>query len=92
MDSQSNNKKSSDSSKNMRHNPGNTIELNDTSNKDLEDIIDENLITLKKVHAILLNCINLTKKQKLEFAESERYFMKQYLKQLTEKIDKKQND
>lgn len=58
----------------------------DPSDERLEDIIDENLITLKKVHSILLNCINLTKKQKLEFAESERYFMKLYLKQLTEKI------
>lgn len=92
MDSQADNKKPIERSKNMKQSPGSTIKLNDTSNKELEDIMDENLITLKKVHAILLNCINLTKKQKLEFAESERYFMKQYLKQLTEKIDNKQND
>ncbi len=32
--------------------------------EDLGEVIDENLITLKKVHSILLNCINLTKKQK----------------------------
>ncbi|MFX1320784.1 MAG: hypothetical protein ACFFAQ_03980 [Promethearchaeota archaeon] len=57
-----------------------------TNNENLEEIIDENLVTLKKVHSILLNCINLTKKQKIEFAESERYFMKMYLKKLTEKI------
>jgi len=57
-----------------------------TNNENLEEIIDENLVTLKKVHSILLNCINLTKKQKIEFAESERYFMKRYLKKLTEKI------
>ncbi len=63
-----------------------SINSDKSSNENLEDIIDENLITLKKVHSILLNCINLTKKQKLEFAESERYFMKLYLKQLTEKI------
>jgi len=63
-----------------------TQEYGDPSDECLEDIIDENLITLKKVHSILLNCINLTKKQKLEFAESERYFMKLYLRQLTEKI------
>jgi hypothetical protein len=56
-------------------------------NENLEDIIDKNLITLKKVHSILLNCINLTEKQKLEFAESERYFMKMYLKKLTDKIN-----
>ncbi len=46
---------------------------------------DENLITLQKIHAILLNCINLSKKQKLEFAESERYFMKLYLKKFQDK-------
>lgn len=47
---------------------------------------DDNLITLEKVHAILLNCINLTRKQKLEYAESERYFMKSYLKKLIKKL------
>jgi hypothetical protein len=92
MDSQTDNKKSFDSPKNRKKTPDNTIELIDIANEKLEDIIDENLITLQKVHAILLNCINLTKKQKLEFAESERYFMKKYLKKLTEKIDNNQND
>lgn len=48
----------------------------------IEDICDENLTTLQKIHAILLNCVNLSKKQKLEFCESERYFMKLYLKKL----------
>ncbi len=54
--------------------------------EDLGEVIDENLITLKKVHSILLNCINLTKKQKLEFAESERFFMKLHLKKLIDKL------
>ncbi len=48
----------------------------------IENICDENLTTLQKIHAILLNCVNLSKKQKLEFCESERYFMKLYLKKL----------
>ncbi|MHA2036249.1 MAG: hypothetical protein ACW98X_07435 [Promethearchaeota archaeon] len=52
----------------------------------VEDVFDENLTTLKKVHAILLNCINLTQKQKLEFAESERFFMKLHLKKLIDKL------
>ena len=65
--------------------------LKDTKSKDkiedkLDELIDENLITLKKVHAILLNCINLTKKQKLEFAESERFFMKLHLKKLLDRL------
>ena len=54
--------------------------------ENLDELIDEDLLTLKKVHAILLNCINLTKKQKLEFAESERFFMKLHLKKLINKL------
>jgi hypothetical protein len=53
----------------------------------IEDICDENLETLNKIHAILLNCSNLSKKQKLEFCESERYFMKQYLLKVKNKND-----
>ena len=48
--------------------------------------VDEDLTTLQKIHAILLNCINLTKKQKLEFADSERFFMKLYLRKLLDKL------
>ena len=66
--------------------------LEKSQGENLEEIIDENLITLKKVHSILLNCINLSKKQKLEFAESERYFMKIYLKKLTKKIENNEKD
>ncbi|MBA7519542.1 hypothetical protein ES705_11621 [subsurface metagenome] len=54
--------------------------------KKLEDICDENIITLKKIHAILLNCLNLNEKEKLEFCNSERYFMKLYLKKLNDKL------
>ena len=53
--------------------------------KNIENLCDENLTTLKKIHAILLNCLNLSKQQKLEFCESERYFMKLYLKKLKNK-------
>lgn len=61
--------------------------LQDRLEDEFEEVIDENLITLKKIHAILLNCINLTKKQKLEFAESERFFMKLHLKELLDKLE-----
>lgn len=47
---------------------------------------NEDLSTLQKIHAILLNCINLNEKQKLEFCTSQRYFMKLYLKKLREKL------
>ena len=55
--------------------------------REIENLCDDNLNTIKKVHAILLNCSNLSKKQKLEFCESERYFMKLYLKKLSDKTD-----
>ncbi|MFX0083806.1 MAG: hypothetical protein ACFE94_18810 [Candidatus Hodarchaeota archaeon] len=54
--------------------------------KKVEEICDENLITLKKVHAILLNCLNLNEKEKLEFCNNERYFMKLFLKKLNDKL------
>jgi len=53
-----------------------------SQNSEVGNICDENLITLQKIHAILLNCSNLSKKQKLKFCESERYFMKLYLQKL----------
>lgn len=58
------------------------------NNTEIENICDENLITLQKIHAILLNCSNLSKKQKFDFCESERYFMKLYLKKLKDKSKK----
>ena len=62
--------------------PDNISHLGDDAIKN----VDENLTILQKVHAILLNCINLTKKEKLEFAESERFFMKLYLKKLVNRL------
>jgi len=57
-----------------------------SQSKKVEEICDENLIALKKIHAILLNCLNLNEKEKLEFCNSERYFMKLYLKKLNNKL------
>jgi len=67
-----------------------TSAIND-KNRDfsIENLCDENLTTLQKIHAILLNCVNLSKKQKLEFCESERYFMKLYLKKLSQQNKEK---
>jgi len=93
MGSQTDNKKSQEALDDLEKPQDLSIQANnnfdsqDPSFKNLENIMDKNLVILKKVHSILLNCINLTKKQKLEFAESERYFMKLYLKRLTGKIN-----
>ena len=71
----------------VSQNPDKTyIKKKDT---EIENICDGNLITLQKIHAILLNCSNLSKKQKFEFCESERYFMKLYLKKLKDKSENK---
>ncbi len=50
------------------------------------EITDEDLLTLHKIHSILLNCINLSKKDKLEFCNSQRYFMKLYLKKMRDQL------
>ena len=79
----------SDSDTNINRKMGEVV-INTSQKKDeeIENICDDNLNTIKKVHAILLNCSNLSKKQKLEFCESERYFMKLYLKKLSDKTPK----
>jgi hypothetical protein len=59
--------------------------LSEIKQSNIETINDENLTTLQKIHAILLNCVNLSKKQKLEFCESQRYFMKLYLQKFIKK-------
>ena len=64
-------------------------EPTEDDDKVIEEICDENLDTLNKIHAILVNCSNLSKNQKLEFCESERYFMKLYLKKLMKQNEKK---
>ena len=43
---------------------------------------NENLVILKEIQEILQNCSNLSEKQKLEYCESQRYFMKLYLQEL----------
>ncbi|MFX0004406.1 MAG: hypothetical protein ACFE9C_14415 [Candidatus Hodarchaeota archaeon] len=49
---------------------------------------DEYLSISNDIHAILLNCSELTNSQKLDFCNNQRYFMKLYLKQLVIKINR----
>jgi len=42
--------------------------------------INENLKLLQQIQSILQNCSHLTDKQKLLYCESQRYFMKLYLR------------
>ena len=52
--------------------------------EEIENFCDENFSMLQKIHSILLNCSNMTQKQKREFCQSERFFMKQYLQKLVD--------
>ncbi|HEC40316.1 MAG TPA: hypothetical protein ENI29_18900 [bacterium] len=64
------------------------VELENSIEHVSEEIKDDDLLTLHKIHSILLNCINLSKKYKLEFCNSQRYFMKLYLKKMREQLEK----
>ncbi len=59
-----------------------------TKESEIEDLCDENFSMLQKIHSVLLNCSNMSQKQKREFCENERFFMKQYLKKLLKEREK----
>ncbi|MFX0042542.1 MAG: hypothetical protein ACFE8L_06490 [Candidatus Hodarchaeota archaeon] len=54
-------------------------------NEELINDIDENFDIIKSLHLILLNCSSLSKEQKFDFCNSQRYFMKLYLKEILKK-------
>lgn len=61
-------------------------EVNIEIKKDFEIVSEgetnDNLIILNEIKAILQNCSNLTDKEKLEYCNSQRFFMKLYLKEI----------
>ena len=60
-------------------------EIKDNSEQEFEEFTNDTLIILNEIKIILQNCSNLTDKQKLEYCNSQRYFMKLYLKELNKK-------
>ena len=50
-----------------------------------EEETNDNLIILNEIKAILENCSNLTDKEKLEYCNSQRFFMKLYLKEINKR-------
>jgi hypothetical protein len=60
------------------------IDISAEIKRKIEDIprnsINENLKLLHQIQSILQNCSHLTDKQKLLYCESQRYFMKLYLR------------
>jgi len=49
-------------------------------------IIDKDLHIIEKIHYILLNSQNLTQKQKVAYCNSQRFYMKLYLRKLLRKF------
>jgi len=45
-----------------------------------------NLKLLQEIQTVLHKCTHLTKKQRLMYCESQRYFMKQYLREMNKQI------
>jgi len=41
-----------------------------------------NLKLLQEIQTVLQRCVHLTEKQRLMYCESQRYFMKQYLREM----------
>ncbi len=47
---------------------------------------NEYMIIINEIHSILKNCTKLTNEQKLDYCNSERYFMKLYLKKIIKNL------
>ena len=45
-----------------------------------------NLKLLQEIQTVLHRCTHLTEKQRLMYCESQRYFMKQYLREMNKQI------
>ncbi|MFW9936207.1 MAG: hypothetical protein ACFFD5_01015 [Candidatus Thorarchaeota archaeon] len=62
------------------------IKLNENLKQRVDNIpknsVSENLQLLKEIQAILKNCTHLNDKQKFLYCESQRYFMKMYLREV----------
>ena len=51
-----------------------------------ESIIDKHFNMIKEIHLILKKSENLTQKQKFDYCNSQRFYMKQYLKKISKNI------
>ncbi|MFX1410050.1 MAG: hypothetical protein ACFFA6_06840 [Promethearchaeota archaeon] len=56
--------------------------INCVITRDSINIANENLAIIRILHSLLLNCSNLSSRQKLDYCKSERYFMKLFLNEI----------
>jgi hypothetical protein len=61
------------------------FQIETSCNQKFKDEFCDYLEIIKEIHRILLECSNLTYKERYDYCNSQRYFMKAYLKKLTEK-------
>ena len=61
-------------------------ELKEKVNKLQENNSTDNLILLDEIKEILHNCTHLTPEQKLMYCQSQRYFMKLYLREVNREM------
>ena len=61
------------------------FQIDHSFNQKFEDEFYEYLEIVKEIHKILLEYSNLTYKEKFDYCNSQRYFMKAFLKKLIEK-------
>ncbi|MFX0082043.1 MAG: hypothetical protein ACFE94_09845 [Candidatus Hodarchaeota archaeon] len=76
---------------NFRLNLENNLNLNDTIEiigfkQQVSDTKTEYLSISNDIHSILSNCTHLTSNQKLDYCNSQRYFMKLYMKEIVVKL------
>ncbi|MHA2183295.1 MAG: hypothetical protein ACXAAH_17900 [Promethearchaeota archaeon] len=63
-----------------------------TLDQKLSDVKTEYLSISNDIHSILANCPNLSHDQKLDYCDSQRYFMKMYMNEMVVKLKKDQSD
>ena len=63
-----------------------TKELKEKVEKLQKNDVGDNLILLNEIKEILHNCTHLTPEQKLLYCQSQRYFMKLYLREVNREM------
>lgn len=63
-----------------------SCKMRDFLKQELDINNNDNLTILKELNTILQNCSNLTVKQKLNYCDSQRYFIKLYLREFNKKL------
>ena len=59
--------------------------INSEPKQTYEGVIDNHLRMIKEIHIILKNSQDLTQKQKYAYCNSQRFYMKLYLKRISKK-------